>query len=104
MALADTGEVECKVVSLSERDRLQMQKDIAAHPNLKHIIGEFVYDSWVGYWKYMTLRTDKVKPNAMRVVFDTLEVKNMQNIFIFSIALIFILEHCGEYFKRRTDL
>jgi hypothetical protein len=75
LALADTGEVECKVVFLSERDRHQMQKDIAAHPNLKNIIGEFVYDSWTGYWKYMTLRTDKAKPNAMRVVFDTLEVR-----------------------------
>lgn len=60
-------------LNLKSDDFNRLLKDIQVQRNRNNIIVECSFDHWSGDWKYLKIRSDKVKPNYIKIVFDTLE-------------------------------
>jgi len=67
------GEAKVFHVAFSPQDAENINEDFAKYQKNESAIIECGYNRLYGMWKYVTIRPDKVKPNFVRVVFETLE-------------------------------
>jgi hypothetical protein len=60
-------------ITLKVEDQSRLNKDLQRLRDTSNVIVECSYDQWNGNWTYQGVRSDKNRPNHVKVVFDTLE-------------------------------
>ncbi|GAM19701.1 hypothetical protein SAMD00019534_028760 [Acytostelium subglobosum LB1] len=69
----ENTDVDCREINFSSEDLDKLRRDYTRARDPNTVIVECSYQANIGRWKYHMVRQDKVKPNYISIVMDTME-------------------------------